>query len=266
MNNPAIYLMLRGIFVIRRLLMSTSHRGNVINEITQEEHNGTLNAKRVDASTATIYAVVNTESGTETVSLASVFTGVNIGVSWDSGATVAVSNLPSHIGTATVFAGANFPVTWTSGATVGVSSLPAHIGTATVFAGANFPVTITSGTTIAVSDLPNVTVANQNRTWLQQNFGLFQDGNATIFVPSARFNIAHMVLGTDTACQLAILSGGTYLAGNASIGIPLAANGGFVRDGGEFSPVFRGLASGNAFVINSNVTAKIGGHVIYWED
>lgn len=42
--------------------MSTVHRGNMLNEITFEEHDGTLNAKKVTVvgSTATIFAVVNT--------------------------------------------------------------------------------------------------------------------------------------------------------------------------------------------------------------
>lgn len=41
--------------------MSTTHTGNMLNEITREEHDGLLNAKRSSlVSAATIYAVVNT--------------------------------------------------------------------------------------------------------------------------------------------------------------------------------------------------------------
>lgn len=44
--------------------MSSQHSGNLLNQITFEEHDGLLNAKKVSlVSGATIYAVVNTSSG-----------------------------------------------------------------------------------------------------------------------------------------------------------------------------------------------------------
>lgn len=59
--------------------MSGSHNGgNLFNEINLEEHNGSLNAKRVDASTATIYAVVNTSAAGVGQSMVTLNAGPNL--------------------------------------------------------------------------------------------------------------------------------------------------------------------------------------------
>jgi len=108
--------------------MSTQHNGgNAVPEITREEHDGTINAKRVTlVSGQTIYAIVNTSA----VGQASVV--VDTGANWIGLATVNVSN-------PTLYAVVNTGAVGVQQSMVTIFPGPNYIGLASVNIGGTLP-------------------------------------------------------------------------------------------------------------------------------
>lgn len=121
--------------------MSTDHRGgNIQNEITLEEHDGTLNAKRVSvASTPTIYAVVNTAAAGDSVN--------NIGF-----ATVAVSTPTLYAVVNTAAAGQASVALDNSLSKIGFATV--HVGTPTLYAVVNTSAPGVGNSIVTIANTP----------------------------------------------------------------------------------------------------------------
>lgn len=91
---------------------------------------------------------------------------------------------------------------------------------------------------------------------------------ATIAVPTNAnsINVTNMILSANATTQVRIKSGVTYLTGNASIGISLNPNGGFVLSGSPDSPSWIGLPSGGFVLEKNDVATLIGGHIVYFQE
>ncbi len=94
--------------------------------------------------------------------------------------------------------------------------------------------------------------------------GMYNSGNATLFVPVGTFYITSLVVSSSATQTLKILSGASYLVGNASVGITIFPGGGWVETGSVDTPIYKGLAANAAFVLNSSVTASVAGKIIYY--
>ena len=230
----------------------------------------------VVGSAPTLFAVVNTaaagqssvvlDTGANWIGLAT----VNLGASIPAG-TNAIGKLASNTGVdigdvdiLSIAAGNN------NIGDVDVATLPAlvagtaQIGSVTI---ANQPPLTTGSAWIGLATVTGgIKNAGTTKTLEIKNIGISASGNATIFVPTTEFHVTHLLLSSDATVRVAILSGTTYLAGNASVGISLAPLGGFVENGSVDSPIYEGLANAAAFVINSSAAANIGGKVVYYEE
>lgn len=91
-------------------------------------------------------------------------------------------------------------------------------------------------------------------------------GLATLAVPTGSWFITSLVVNSNATAQFNLLSGATYLTGNASLGVKLAPMGGFVETGAVNSPIYRGLAANQAIVIKSNTTAALVGSIKYYTE
>lgn len=91
-------------------------------------------------------------------------------------------------------------------------------------------------------------------------------GSATLVVPSGSFHVTHVILSAASACRVNIKSGATYLIGNASIGVNLDASGGWVENGSTADPLYDGLASNAALVLEVSNGAPVGGRIRYFDE
>lgn len=184
-------------------------------------------------SAASIQGEIKLVASTAQIGSASVF--------WNSGATVAVSNLPA--------------VTWTSGATVSVGlALPAgnnFIGLATVTGNVNLP----TGDSKTLNIVP-IALSATNLS------------GATLFVASAskKYYITDLILSTASNVGVAFMSDVTYLVGNASLRMQLAPQGGFVENGDPTSPLYFGLAAQKSFSVVTDTATPIAGKVSWYEE
>jgi len=180
--------------------------------------------------------------------------GATVTAILNSGATVTQSGgLPagtSYIGLATVDVGAN--VAWSDPGT--------YVGLATVDIGSQ--PSLPAGT----NTIGDVRIAGSKSAPTTATIGLYNSGNATVFVATNTFKILNMMIGVDLAEEIKVLSGTDYLVGNASVALSLAAEGGFVQNGSPDSPLYVATAAAKGFVINSSATGAIGGSVTWIDE
>ena len=112
-----------------------------------------------------------------------------------------------------------------------------------------------------------------NKTLIPLPLTLTTASIATIAVATggnAIFKVTNILLNSDATVRLNILSGATYLNGNVTVGITLNPGGGWVESGAPDSPIYLGLASGAAIVLQkfdlTATSAKIGGHLTYFQE
>ena len=167
----------------------------------------------------------------------------------------------AQIGSVTV---AN-PVTFGSNVSLNASS--AWIGLVTVYHGGGNVSLNASNAWIGLATVQGpVKNAGTTKTIVTMPFGISASGAATVFVPTLTFNATHLLLSSNATVTVNIMSGPTYLAGNASIGISLVPGGGWIENGSVDSPIYNGMANGGAFVVKSSATVNIGGKVTYYEE
>jgi len=212
----------------------------------QAEHDSANGAKRVNVvsgtitassqvtvtlnNTPTIYAVVNTSAaGQSSVVL-------DTGANWIGLATTTLGSAP------TLYAVVN-----TSAA--GQSSV-------VLDSGANW---------VGLVSVSGTVEPTNSKTLVYRSFGISASGNNTIFVPSNTFNIVHLALSANATVGVNILSGVTYLTGNASLNMTFFPGGGIVENGQILNPVYKGATSADAFVIATDTATEIAGKVVYYD-
>jgi hypothetical protein len=96
----------------------------------------------------------------------------------------------------------------------------------------------------------------------------FNASTSTIAVPSTNLSIkvTNMILSADATVIVRMKSGVTYLTGNASLGVSLNPNGGFVLTGSPDSPSWIGLPSGSLVIEKNNITTNVAGSVVYFAE
>lgn len=91
---------------------------------------------------------------------------------------------------------------------------------------------------------------------------------STIFIAAAsvKFHITNLMLSCASVVGISILSGATYLVGNASIRMQFAAQSGIVNTGSVGGPVLHALADASNFLIATDTAAPIAGSVSWYEE
>ena len=231
-------------------------------------------------SSATIYAVVNTAAAGQSSivlddSVASIgFATVNVvNTARSITGNVTLSDAKTYIGLVTSTPAS--PTTVTHAGLITLAPL-SNIGFATVNT-ANIARTITGNVTLSDSKtfIGLVTAWTRNagttKTLVPFPVGLGNNSLSTIAVPTNanKINVTNLILSSNITTEVAILSGVTYLTGNASLGVTLFPGGGFELPGSPDSPAWIGLPSG-AMVIekrdSGGTVSKIGGGVIYFDE
>lgn len=212
------------------------------------------------AGNPTIYAIVNTGAVGNQNSLATLLAGPNQIGSVTISHPIQISSGTSYIGLASVNIGGTLPALTTGSAYIGLVTAVPGVSMATVTLGTRLDSTTDSieslngGTTKTLSLLP---------------IALSTTSVATIAVPiggNAIFYVTNLLLSSNATVRVSIKSGATYLTGNATIGINLNPGGGWVENGSPDSPVYIGLASGAAVVVEKNdVTTLLGGKIVYYQ-
>jgi len=137
------------------------------------------------------------------------------------------------------------------------------VGLATVNLGAAIP----AGTSyIGLVSVSGKVENTSTKTLVHKSFGVNASGFATIFVPSNTFNITHLTLSANATVGVRILSGPTYLTGNASLNMTFFPGGGVVENGQLLNPVYKGATSGDAFVLDLDGSVEIAGKVVYYDE
>ncbi len=218
-------------------------------------------------------------------------------VDWLSGATVAVSNLPNvtigaalpaganYIGLATVNVGNNLTlgsnVTLNpSNAYIGLASvnvggtLPAlsaganYVGLASVNIGGTLPALSTGAAYVGLASV-NVGGINSGKTFNIAPIALAATNlsGATIMVSSAskKWYINSLILSMASVVGITLLNGPTYLAGNASVRMNFASQGGLTQTGNEF-PVLQALVNQTNFLIATDTASPVAGYATWWEE
>lgn len=250
--------------------MSTNHHGNLLNEITFEEHDGSNNAKRVTLiSGSTIFAVVNTGAGAGNVTLdPGSRTGILGNLTIDSGNISLKGNVTLDVGSLVGIRG-NLTIT----------DSKAFIGLVSVSGFANpMPVLHAGAGNVTLSDSKGfvglVTAISinggANKTFIPKTLAFAQASIVTIAVPTGTFKVTNIVLNSNATTRINIKSGATYLTGNVSLGMTLFPGGGFVQNGSPDSPTFIGLAAQAAIVLEKfdtgGIISQIGGHLLYFDE
>lgn len=211
------------------------YTGNVLPEITKEEHDQNLNAKRVSlVSASTIYAVVNTGSAGQ--------------------ASVVLDTGDSWIGLATVVQGNSIPA--------GTN----YIGLATVVQGNAIPAGTNYIGLVSAASINGTVELTTSKTLSHVAIAANSSGTATIFVPTDTFKVTSLLLSANATVGVRIKSGATYLTGNASVNMTLFPGGGFAESGTLEAPIYIGATSGDAFVVDLDDSVEIAGKVIYFEE
>lgn len=223
--------------------MATSHSGNIQNEVTLEEHDGTQNARRVSViSSATIYASV-AFAGNVTLNPSPNFIGL-----------VTIGNTPTVTpsGNVTLNPSTNF-----IGLITAVQGSTAWQGMATLYPGPNFIGLVTIGNTPSVTPVGNVTLnTSPNYIGLVTNYPV---GVVTL-APSPNFiglvSLAQPISTTFSGNITLDAGSRTGIAGN----ITLSNSQGFiglVTVGNTVSTTFSGnvtLDAGSFTGIRGNLT------------
>jgi hypothetical protein len=111
--------------------------------------------------------------------------------------------------------------------------------------------------------------AGTTKTLIPKNFSFAQASVATVAVPSNTFKITSLIANSNATVGVRVKSGATYLIGNVSLSVMLNPGGGWVQHGSPDSPVYIGLASGAAIVVEKEdfgQVAEIAGHLIYFDE
>ncbi len=115
--------------------------------------------------------------------------------------------------------------------------------------------------------------AGTTKTIVSLPIALSTDSLATIAVPTggnAIFKATNLLVSSNATVRINIKSGVTYLTGNASLGVNLFPGGGWVETSSPDSPIYLGLASGAALVVekadSGGLLAQIGGKVSYFSE
>lgn len=205
-------------------------------------YDDTRGADRVWISGPTVYAVVNTGAA-----------GVGNSI-------VTINPRTDYIGLMSVSGNVNLGagINGVGFATVNVGGL-VNIG--------NAMVTVTLGTGLnATSDSVLTENDGTAKTLIIKPIAISASGNTTVFVPTGTFKVTHLLLNSDATVRTTILSGASYLVGNASVGVTLSPNGGWVENGSPDSPIYIGLAADAGLVVNTSATANVGGKVVYYQE
>lgn len=266
------------------------HAGNAVNQMAFEEHEGTLNAKRVSmvggaglTSLPTLFAVVNTGAGgggnvtlnpsgafigIVTIANPSSFTG---NITLDAGSktgivgSVTLADSKTFIGLVTTVVGSNVSLN-ASAAFIGLVTV-AGIGTLTLADPRGF-----IGLTTTVLGNASVATKNAGTTKTLQIFPItISTGSAaTVYVPTNKFYLTSILLNSNATVRVNVRSGATYLTGNATLGINLNPGSGWVEMGSPDSPVYFGLAAAAPIVIektdSSGVISQIGGKLVLFDE
>lgn len=115
--------------------------------------------------------------------------------------------------------------------------------------------------------------AGTTKTLIPLSLAMSTSSVVTVVVPTggnAIFNVTKLLLNSNATVGLTIKSGVTYLIGNASLAVNLNPGGGWVETGSPDSPVYIGLASGAAIVLEKRDSAaaisQIGGSLVYFAE
>lgn len=148
------------------------------------------------------------------------------------------------------------------------------VGLATVALGAGVTqigsVTISNPLPAGTATIGIVRLADYAKTF--QNYpialGATNLSGSTIFIAAAssKFHVTNIMLSCASAVGVAILSGATYLVGNPSIRMQLAANSGFVNTGSTAGPVYHALADQQNFLIVTDTASPVAGSVSWYEE
>ena len=116
-----------------------------------------------------------------------------------------------------------------------------------------------------------IKIGGTNKTLVNLPIALSVGSIATIAVPTNANTVyvTNFLLNSDATVRVNILSGVTYLNGNASIGVTLNPSGGLVETGSPDSPTYIGCPSGALVVQKLDLTgtsSKLSGKVIYFEE
>lgn len=224
-------------------------------EVNFREHDATNVAKRVAivsgavgnatvniAGSATIYAVVNTsaagqasvvlDTGTKWVGLAT----VNLGASLPAG-TNAIGKLAAN-----------------SGVDIG------DVDVTSISAGSNFI------GLISAASVHGTVEEKTSKTLSQVAIAVNTSGYSTIFVPTNTFKVTHLALSANATVGVRIMSGATYLTGNASLNMTLFPGGGIVENGQLLNPVHIGATAADGFVLDLDDSIEVAGKVVYYEE
>lgn len=224
--------------------MSSQHSGNLLNQITFEEHDGNLNAKKVSlVSGATIYAVVNTSSG---------------------------GNVTVQQGTTPWITSQQGNVTLDVGSLVGIrgnltlSDPKGYIGLVTIDIGTNNQVAIKGNITLSgtanVAVLGNVTIDSiANPVALKGNLTLSDPkgfiGLVTVVQSSTSRSIVGNVTIDSIANPIALKGNLTLSDSKAFIGLTTAVNGQSWPDPKTYiGLVTIDIGTNNSVAIKGNVT------------
>ena len=203
--------------------MSNTHSGNAIPEITREEHDGLLNAKRVSlVSATTIFAVVSAELEVGDIEIGAVEIK-NSGS--DDRATVSGGGLNVNVGTPTVFvatptisAVVNTPTTISLNAGLNnIGFATVYLSTPTLYSVVNVPTTI--GLSAGLNNIGFATVAVNSSATINTLSTLI--GNITLSDSKSYIglvSISHAAWSDPkTWIGLASISGNVNLISNVTI-------------------------------------------------
>ena len=113
--------------------------------------------------------------------------------------------------------------------------------------------------------------AGTTKTLVSLPVAMSTNSVATVAVPTnaQTMYITNLLLNSDATVRVNILSGVTYLSGNATIGITLNPGGGWVETGAPDSPTYIGNPSGAIVIQKLDLTgtiAKVSGKVVYFQE
>ena len=188
--------------------MSNNHSGNLLNQVTFEEHDGTLNAKRVTiTSGATVYAVVNTSAaGQASVVLDSGLSNIGfatVAVSTPTLYAVVNTSAPGISNSIVTVAGMAGNVTLDPGSRTGI------VGNVTLSDSKGFIGLVTVGNTVSTTFSGNITLDDGSLT------GII--GNLTLSDSKGFIGLATVNIGSSNATLFAVVN--TSAAGQASVRI-----------------------------------------------
>ena len=260
-----------------------NHTGNVQNQLMMEEHDGTLNAKRVTVVGAAGQVTI-TPVGLTTLAPSPNYIGL---VTVGGIGTLTLADPKGYIGltTTTNGAGDRF-IGLVTNVQAGLTTLapsPSYIGLVTVGGIGTLTLAdpkgyiglVTASLGIGTQFIGLVTSvtrnAGTNKTLIPLPVGLGNNSIAVVATPTnaQKINVTQLVLNSNITTEIAIRSGVTYLTGNASLGMTIYPGGGFVMSGSPDSPSWIGLPSGALTIEKRDgggTISKIGGGVIYFDE